>query len=102
MERDNVVLPTRGTIHDLGMATTHKRIIVRLYLQGYLTPEIAKITDHSEEAVDRYIRAFEKVRLLRDKDIIYIHRATGMSKWLIRQYMDILVEFETEVNNDEE
>ena len=32
MERENVVLPTRGTIHDMGMATTHKRIILRLYL----------------------------------------------------------------------
>ena len=73
MERENVVLPTRGTIHDLGMATTHKRIIINLYLSGHLTPEIKKITNHSEEAIDRYIRAFEKVRLLKDKPIGYIY-----------------------------
>ena len=42
MERENVVLPTRGTIHDLGMATTHKRIIIKLYLKGYVTPDIAR------------------------------------------------------------
>ena len=94
MERENVVLPTRGTIHDLGMSTTHKRIILLHYLAGHLTPEIARLTDHSEEAVDRYIRAFEKVRLLRDKDPDYISRATGMSRWLVAAYLAILQEYE--------
>ena len=44
MERTKEVVPTRGTVHDLGRAITHKRIIIRLYLEGYLTPEIAKRT----------------------------------------------------------
>ena len=99
MEREGVVLPTRGTIHDLGMATTHKRIIIKLYLAGHLTPEISRITNHSEEAVDRYIRAFEKIRLLKDKNTDYIHIATGMSTWLIKSYMEILNEWEDK-NND--
>ncbi|MDI6886957.1 MAG: DUF1670 domain-containing protein, partial [archaeon] len=55
MERTKEVVPTRGTVHDLGRAITHKRIIIRLYLEGYLTPEIARMTKHSEEACDRYI-----------------------------------------------
>ena len=93
MERENVVLPTRGTIHDLGMATTHKRIIILLYQDGYITSEIARITHHSEEAVDRYIRAFEKVRLLSDKDLDYICKATGMSEWLVEAYLEILKEY---------
>lgn len=96
MERENVVLPTRGTIHDLGMATTHKRIILKLYLSGHLTPEISRITNHSEEAIDRYIRAFEKVRLLRDKSIDYIHMVTGMSAWLVKSYFEILNEWENQ------
>jgi hypothetical protein len=99
MEKENIVLPTRGTIHDLGMATTHKRIIIKLYLSGYLTPKISNITNHSEEAIDRYIRAFEKVRLLKDKEIYYIHRATGMSPWLIKSYMEILNEWENQEDN---
>lgn len=96
MERENVVLPTRGTVHDLGMATTHKRIILILYLSGHLTPEISRITSHSEEAIDRYIRGFERVRLLRDKDIDYIYKVTGMSKWLVKSYLDILYEWENQ------
>ncbi|EHQ34540.1 DUF1670 domain-containing protein [Methanoplanus limicola] len=93
MEREKVVLPTRGTIHDLGMATTHKKIIIRLYMDGHLTPAIARITNHSEEAVDRYIRAFEKVNLLKDEKPEYIHSVTGMSNWLIKSYLDIIDEF---------
>ena len=34
MERTKEVVPTRGTVHDLGRAITHKRIIIRLYLEG--------------------------------------------------------------------
>ena len=45
-----------------GRFITHKREIVTLYLQGYLTPKIASKTNHSKEAVDRYIRDFEAVR----------------------------------------
>jgi len=45
-------------VHDLGRAITHKRIIIRLYLERYLTPEIARRTKHSDETCDRYIRTF--------------------------------------------
>lgn len=42
------ILPTRGNIHDLSGAITHKREIIALYLQGYLTPTIASKTNHSK------------------------------------------------------
>jgi DNA-binding CsgD family transcriptional regulator len=51
MEREKVVLPTRGTVHDLGMALTHKRIVLMLYLSGHLTSDISRITGHSEEVL---------------------------------------------------
>jgi hypothetical protein len=93
MEREKVVLPTRGTVHDLGMGMTHKRIVLMLYLSGHRTPDISRITGHSEEAIDRYIRGFERVRLLRHRDIDYICRVTGMSHWLVKSYLDILNEW---------
>jgi len=99
MEREGVVIPTRGTVHDLGMATTHKKVIIRLFMDGHLTPAIARITNHSEEAVDRYIRAFEKVNLLKDRDVDYIHKATGMSRWLVESYLAIIKEYS--VDGDE-
>ena len=37
MERTKEVVPTRRTVHDLGRAITHKRIIIRLYLGGQIS-----------------------------------------------------------------
>ncbi len=59
------ILPTRGNIHDMSGAITHKREIITLYLQGCLTPTIARKTRHSKDAVDRYIRDYEAVKLVR-------------------------------------
>ena len=41
IQNDGHLLPTRGNIHDLSGAITHKREIITLYLQGFLTPDIA-------------------------------------------------------------
>jgi len=95
MERTKEVVPTRGTVHDLGRAITHKRIIIRLYLEGYLTPEIARRTKHSEEACDRYIRAFNKVRMLADRNMSVeeIARTFEMSSFTVKEYLNIYSEF---------
>ncbi len=61
-----ITLPYRGTIHDMGPTVTHKREIVRLRLQKVSTPEIARRTNHSEEAVDRYINDYERVIRISD------------------------------------
>jgi len=58
------ILPTPGTILDAGRAMTHKDIIIDHYLGGHFSKEIAKITWHSPEAVDRYIDDFERVMVL--------------------------------------
>lgn len=93
MEREREVLHTRGIVHDIGRAITHKRIIIRLYLQGYLVPEIARKTAHSNTAVERYISAFNKVRMLRDKlDTRDIARTLEMSQYLVNEYLEILDE----------
>lgn len=93
MEREKKVLPTRGIVHDIGRAVTHKRIIIRLYLRGYLVPEIARMTGHSEHAVNRYIKSFNKVRLLKDRlDVRGISRTLEMSEYLVREYLSLLAE----------
>lgn len=100
MERENKVLPTRGIMHDIGRAITHKRIIVNLYLQGYLVPDIARKTSHSETAVDRYIKSFNKVRMLKDRlDVKEISRTLEMSEYLVKEYLDIVDEWKGEELN---
>lgn len=86
------ILPTRGNIHDLSGAITHKKEIITLYLQGYLTPTIAAKTKHSKEAVDRYIRDYESVKVVRTAiaDIDNISQITKLSKRVITQYLDLI------------
>jgi hypothetical protein len=88
------ILPTRGNIHDLSGAITHKREIIALYLQGFLTPTIARKTRHSKEAVDRYIRDYENVKLVRaaTNDPDKISQITHLSKRVVRQYLDLIPE----------
>jgi hypothetical protein len=74
-------LALRGYVEDMGCFPTHKAAIIRLYLQGLLTPDIARATYHSKEAVDRYIRGFERVPpaclQLRQRRAPVAHRDVG-------------------------
>lgn len=93
IQSDGHLLPTRGNIHDLSGAITHKREIISLYLEGYLTPEIATKTHHSKEAVDRYIRDYHKVELLWQHEITAleeISHLSHLSKRVVQQYIDLL------------
>jgi len=87
------ILPTRGNIHDMSGAITHKREIITLYLEGYLTPEIAVKTHHSKEAIDRYIKDFHRVKLLWEhgvNSLDEIAQITRLSKRVAQQYIDLL------------
>lgn len=93
IQKEGNLLPTRGNIHDLSGAITHKREIITLYLEGYLTPDIALKTNHSKECVDRYIRDYHKVEILwkhQITDLDQISQLTRLSKKVAHQYVDLL------------
>lgn len=93
MERTGEIVPTRGIIHDIGRALTHKRIIIRLYTKGYQTPEIARKTNHTEQACDRYIKAYKKVvKLRRRMKPEEIAQTLEMSRSLVGEYLKIMDE----------
>lgn len=95
IQSNGKILPTRGNIHDLSGAITHKREIITLYLEGYLTPEIAMKTNHSKEAVDRYIKDYHRVETLWKHDITdlkQISNLSRLSKKVAQQYIDLLPE----------
>lgn len=85
-------LPTRGNIQQIGGGQTHKKEIISLYLDGYLIPAICQRTKHSKEAVERYIRDFEAVRMLYPKfnDIKTISLITRLSEPVVNQYIDLI------------
>ena len=62
------------------------------YLHYHLVPSICQRTNHSKEAVERYIRDFEAVKLLDSKfdDINTISLITRLSKSVVNQYLDLL------------
>ena len=93
-------MPTRGNIHDLSGAITHKKEIITLYLQGHLTPTIAAKTKHSKEAVDRYIRDYESVKVVRaaTADIDKISQIARLSKRVISQYLDLIPQHQLQAN----
>lgn len=88
----NRQLPTRGNIQLIGGGQTHKKEIIALHLKGYLVPTICQKTNHSREAVERYIRDFESVKLLSTKfdDVDVISRIIRLTSSVVKQYLDLL------------
>lgn len=87
------MLPHTGVIHDMGSTLTHKRIIVYKYAVEKKDPSvISRETNHSQPAVDRYIKDFNRVNtLVRDnKDIDFIHHTTNIAKPVVKQYLQII------------
>lgn len=88
-ERFGVLLPTAGTVLDMGRTLTHKALVVEMALEGLTTQEIARRIYHTPEAVDNYLRLFDRVLLLR-----YYHvpasamtRITGHSQGLLEEHL---------------
>jgi hypothetical protein len=63
-EETGRALPTKGYHFDQGMRPTHKKEIIELYEAGVDEADIAVRTGHSQNSVGRYIRDYERVKLL--------------------------------------
>ncbi len=74
-------LLTKGYFFDQGLRPTHKADIITLYEQGVNERDIAIQTNHSQQSVGRYIRDYERVKLLVNQ---------GFSAQQIRQLTDLL------------
>lgn len=89
-EKNNAIVPTRGNMHDIGRGVSHKRQIIRLYLQGKIESEIARRTAHNVKNVSRYIKGFEVVRMLKKTHSPEeIPLLSGLSESLCREYLDL-------------
>lgn len=87
------ILPHTGVIHDMGTTLTHKRIIVYKHVVEKKDPSVvAKETNHSQLAVDKYIKDFYRIKTLVDdkKDVEFIHHTTNISRHVINQYLQII------------
>jgi hypothetical protein len=87
------ILPHTGVIHDMGTTLTHKRIIIYKHVVEKKDPSIvARETNHSQLAVDKYLKDFNRVKTLvnDNKDINFIHHTTNIARQVIKQYLQII------------
>jgi hypothetical protein len=92
------IVPTRGTVHDIGRGVTHKAEVIRRWLRNESPEKIARALSHSQGAVDRYIAAFQRVRILATKvPISDLPTLTGLSVSVINEYVALLRQYEPEL-----
>jgi hypothetical protein len=92
------LLPTRGSIHDMGPTLTHKKIILeKLLFDGKSVETVCRETDHSPEAVLRYTQNFKQVLMCQSKgmDVVQISYATQLSVRLIKEHLALITDFKS-------
>jgi Protein of unknown function (DUF1670) len=90
------LVPCRGTIHDMGRSVSHKAIICyKRLVEKKSTSQVAQETFHSPEEVEYYVQTLRRVQLCKDSGMALddIAQATGHSKLLVREYLDLIEQF---------
>ena len=87
-----IAVPLRGASCDIGQGITHRRNIIKLYLEMHTETEIVSATGHCYESVENYINEFAKVYVLysRGMPLVLIRRVTGRSIRLISAYIELI------------
>jgi hypothetical protein len=77
----------------MGSAVSHKTIIVRKVILEKKDPAaVARETNHSQAAVDHYLKDYHRVKMLHNlnHDVEFINLATQIAKHVIVQYLNII------------
>lgn len=92
LRRDGFAVPTRGTLQDIGPHTSHKAMVVRLYLESLSFAELERRSRHSTRAIERYLKHFTQVARLEraDHPPEEIRLITGLSLRVIEEYLALL------------
>ncbi len=88
-------VPLRSTQKDIGRTTTHKEQTVKLWLEGHEPAYISRATNHSIDAVSRYLQLFKRViaLTLEGKDKISIAFLLSISKSLVTVYQELFEKY---------
>lgn len=94
-QEHGLTVPICGTVHDIGPSVSHKAEVVRRYLRGQSPADIARELNHSQHAVDRYIKDYEVTRTLAQK--FPLHEIPALAKLapsLVREHVQLIREYE--------
>jgi hypothetical protein len=88
-------LLTKGHYFDQGMRPSHKHQIIALYEAGLDEADIARQTQHQPTSVGKYIRDYERVKLLLKhrhsiERIVYL---TGMQSNVVKAYAGMVYQY---------
>ena len=88
-------LPTKGHYFDQGMRPTHKAEIIALYEQGLDETDIARHSGHAASSVGRYIRDYERVKLLLSRATPADHISTliGLQPSVVDAYVKLVEQY---------
>ena len=92
-KENNTLVPRRGTIHDMGRSITHKKqICYKMIVEGCSVEETARQTNHSPEAITRYIKDYKRIlaclhRGLTPKETAFVVK---VSERLVYEYLNLI------------
>jgi hypothetical protein len=92
LQKSGLIVPTRGTVQDIGPGVTHRELVVRSFVEkGLEAPDIARATRHSLGAVENYLRKFGQVFFLREKHFTDLEIAitTGLSLYGVKAFSSL-------------
>jgi len=94
-KHDQVILPTRGRVADMGSTLSHSEKIIALYMDGYTETEIKRRTGHSYDSIERYIFDFARVTCLKERGmpLNLIRQALAMSRRVVTKYLELYERF---------
>ena len=89
--KNNVFIPLRSTVKDIGRTLSHRLLIVKLWAQGREYSEISRETRHSLNAVQNYIDKFKRTVVLSREgyDTGHISFLLRMSAALVEKYLEL-------------
>jgi len=93
------LLPLKGYQMDQGCRPTHKKEIVRYYEQGMEPPDIARQSKHNLKSVERYLKDYERVKLLlkRGMGVAEISSTIGRGERVVVEYVELAGEYHPEL-----
>jgi len=93
------LLPLKGYQMDQGCRPTHKSEIVRCYERKMEPPDIARETRHSLKSVEHYLKDYERVKMLlqREMSTAEISGLIGRGERVVLEYVALVQEFHPEL-----
>ncbi len=93
-----ITIPIWGTVHDIGPAVSPKAEVIRRYLRGQSPAEIACELNHTQEAVDAYIKDYEVTwKLIQKFPIKNIPVLSRRSMSLVKEHIKLIRQYEPDL-----